>query len=157
MKSENRKGILVVFNEEGGLDVGSVDATDFTVDGQTPTSVTVVDVIEDSKSNPDSKTRRPQEVFLLMAANLPSDGKDGDGNRLEVVLSGTIRDVAGNGASSATVPLADGIPPRITVVIDDADRFDQEEITVTVSVDETLLAAPTLTVRQSISTSLNDR
>ncbi len=155
-KSENRRGVLVVFNEAGGLDVGSVDASDFSVDGQTPSSVTVVDVIEDSKSAPDSKVRRPQEVFLLMAANLPSDGKDADDNRLEVVLSGTVRDVAGNSASSATIPLADGIPPRVTVVIDDADMFDQEEVTVQVSVDETLLAAPTLTVRQSISTSLND-
>ena len=155
MKSENRRGVLVVFDEAGGLDVGSVDASDFSVDGQTPTAVTVVDVFEDSKSDPDSKKRRPQEVFLTMGSNLPSDGKDSEGNRLEVVVSGTIRDVAGNSASSETIALADGIPPRITVTIDDADEFDKDSVTVQVSVDETLIEAPTLTVRQSISTSLN--
>ena len=156
VKSENRKGILVVFDEAGGLDVSSVDATDFTIDGQTPTSVTVVDVFEDSQKDPSSSGRRPQEVFLLMGSNLPSDGKDSDNNRLEVVLSGTIKDVAGNNANSATIRLADGIPPRITVTIDDADMFDQEEVTVKVAVDETLLQAPTVTVRQSTSTSLVD-
>ena len=113
--------MLVVFDEAGGLDVSTVDATDFSVDGETPTSVTVVDVFEDSQSDPSSSGRRPQEVFLVMGSNLPSDGKDSDGNRLEVVLSGTIRDVAGNNANSETIRLADGIPPRITVTIDDAD------------------------------------
>ncbi len=156
VKSENRKGVLVLFDEEGGLDVSTVDATDFSVDGVTPTSVTVVDAFEDSQKDPSSSRRRPQEVFLVMPSNLPSDGKDADDNRLEVTLSGTIRDVAGNNARSDTIVLVDGIPPRITVVIDDADQFDQEEITVNVSVDETLLQAPTLTVRQSTSTSLVD-
>ena len=156
VKSENRKGILVVFDEAGGLDVSTVDATDFSVDGVTPTSVTVADVFEDSQKDPSSSGRRPQEVFLVMGSNLPSDGKDSDGNRLEVVLSGTIKDVAGNNANSATIRLADGIPPKITVTIDDADMFDQEEVTVKVAVDETLLSAPTLTVRRSISTTLKD-
>ena len=72
------------------------------------------------------------------------------------MLSGTIKDVAGNNANSDTVRLADGIPPKITVTIDDADAFDQEEVTVKVAVDETLLAAPTLTVRRSESTSLKN-
>ena len=156
VKSENRKGVLVLFDEEGGLDVSTVDATDFSVDGVTPASVTVVDAFEDSQKDPSSSRRRPQEVFLLMGSNLPSDGKDADDNRLEVTLSGTIKDVAGNNARSDTIVLVDGIPPRITVTIDDADQFDQEEITVNVSVDETLLQAPTLTVRQSTSTSLVD-
>ena len=148
--------MLVVFDEAGGLDVSTVDPTDFSVDGTTPSSVTVVDVFEDSQSDPSSSARRPQEVFLVMPSNLPSDGKDGDGNRLEVVLSGTIRDIAGNNANSATIRLADGIPPKITVTIDDADAFDQEEVTVKVAVDETLLSAPTLEVRNSVSTSLKD-
>ena len=67
-KAENRKGILVVFDEEGGLDVSSVDASDFSVDGKTPTSVTVVDVFEDSKGNPSAKNRKA-------AGSLPAHGE----------------------------------------------------------------------------------
>ena len=153
-KSESRKGILVVFEEAGGLDVSTVDASDFSVDGQTPRSVTVVDISEDSKSSPDSKKRKAQEVFLVMGSNLPSDGKNSDGAKLEVSLTGTVRDIAGNAASSGSAKLADGIPPAITVVIDDADRFDQESVTVTVTVDETLDGAPNLRVRRSESGAL---
>ena len=153
-KGENRKGILVTFDEAGGLDVSTVDPSDFSVNGATPTSVTVVDVFEDTKADPDAKVRKPQEVFLTMANNLASNGKDANGDKLEVSLTGTIRDVAGNAASTGSEELADGIPPKITVVIDDADRFDQESIVVKVTVDETLNSAPKLTVRRSESTTL---
>ena len=151
-KAENRKGILVVFEEEGGLDVSSVDASDFSVDGNTPVSVTVVDVFEDSKGNPSAKNRKAQEVFLLMGSNLASDGKSANGDRLEVALTGTVRDIAGNSANSSDPAIiADGIPPKVTVVVDDADRFDQESVKVKVTVDETLNGAPeiTLYVQQS--------
>ena len=80
-----------------------------------------------------------------MGSNLPSDGKDSDGDRLEVVLTGTVRDIAGNSANSSDpAVIADGIPPAITVVVDDADGFDQESVKVKVTVDETLNGAPTL-------------
>ena len=67
MKAENRKGVLVTFEEAGGLDVSTVDPSDFSVDGNTPVSVTVVDVFEDTKADPSSKKRKPQEVFLIMS------------------------------------------------------------------------------------------
>ena len=149
VERENRKSVLVVFKEKGGLDVSSVDASDFSVDGQTPTSVTVVDVIEDSKENPSSSDRRAQEVFLTMGSNLPSNGKNSDGAKIEVTLTGTVRDIAGNSAGSGTVPLADGIPPAITVLVDDADLFAQKKVTVEVAVDETLKEAPKLLVYRS--------
>ena len=110
-RAEQRKGLLVVFEESGGLDVSTVDASDFSVDGQTPRSVTVVDVIEDNKQDPSSKNRKPQEVFLLMASNLASDGRDSDGEKLQVSLTGNIQDRAGNSANSDSIELADGIPP----------------------------------------------
>ena len=150
LNSENRKGILVVFDEEGGLDVSSVDASDFSVDGNTPVSVTVVDVFEDSTGNPSAKNRKAQEVFLLMGYNLASDGKSSDGDRLEVVLTGTVRDIAGNAANSSDpAVIADGIPPAVTVVVDDADGFDEDSVKVKVTVDETLNGAPTLFVQES--------
>jgi hypothetical protein len=149
-KAENRKGILVVFDEAGGLDVSSVDASDFSVDGQTPTSVTVVDVIEDSEENPSSSDRRAQEVFLTMGSNLPSNGKNSDGAKLEVTLTGTVRDIAGNSAGSGSEELTDGIPPAITVLVDDADLFAQKKVTVEVAVDETLKEAPQLLVYRSL-------
>ena len=142
VEKENRKSVLVVFKEAGGLDVSSVDASDFSVNGDTPTSVTVVDVLEDSEANPSSADRRAQEVFLTMGSNLASDGKNSDGGKLEVTLTGTVRDIAGNSAGSGTVQLQDGIPPAITVVVDDADLFAKKKLTVEVSVDETLKEAP---------------
>ncbi len=107
--------------------------------------------------NPSSSARRPQEVFLVMGSNLPSDGKDATATGLRCVDRHHPR------TSPATTPTRrpsgwrTASRPRITVTIDDADAFDQEEVTVKVAVDETLLSAPTLTVRRSISTSLNDR
>ena len=149
-QAENRKGILVAFDEEGGLDVSSVDASDFSVDGNTPVSVTVVDVFEENKGNPSAKKRKPQEVFLLMGSNVASDGRDADGDRLEVALTGTVRDVAGNSANSSDpAAVRDGIPPAITVVVDDPDAFDQDAVTVKITVDETLNGAPTLMVYES--------
>ena len=149
VEKENRKGVLVVFKEKGGLDVSSVDPSDFSVDGRTPTSVTVVDVIEDSKDNPTSSDRRPQEVFLTMGSNLPSNGKNADGAKLKVTLTGTVRDIAGNSAGSGSEELTDGIPPAITVVIDNAERFAKKKVTVEVAVDETLKEAPKLLVSRS--------
>ena len=67
-KAENRKGILVVFKEAGGLDVSTVDASDFSVDGKTPVSVTVVDVFEDNIGNPSAKKRKA-------AGSLPGHGE----------------------------------------------------------------------------------
>ena len=150
VEKENRKGVLVVFKEKGGLDVSTVDPSDFSVDGRTPTSVTVVDVIEDSKDNPSASDRRPQEVFLTMGSNLPSNGKNSDGAKLKVTLTGTVRDIAGNSAGSGSEDLTDGIPPAITVLVDDADLYAKKKVTVEVAVDETLKEAPELRVYRSI-------
>ena len=60
------------------MDVSTVDATDFSVDGVTPVSVTVVDVFEDSQPDPSSSARRPQEVFLTHAgATCPRTARTG--------------------------------------------------------------------------------
>ena len=138
------KGILVLFDEAGGLDVDSVDPTDFIVDGEAPASVLVVDILEDSEVTPSSIGRRPQEVYLTMGSNIVSNKKP------KVTLSGSIKDVAGNSADSVTITVADGLPPKFTVSLN--RTYDDKDVTITVTADETLLAAPVLFLDRQTST-----
>lgn len=145
----SRTGVLVVFDEKGGLDVDTVEPSDFLVNGLVPVSSVLVDVVEDSKAAPDSKKRRPQEVFLKMGSNLPSDGKDAAGDKIEVQLMGTVNDRAGNAAKLATAcsggcPIDDGIPAKLTVTVDTA--YTQDDLVVTVASDETLASTPEISV-----------
>jgi len=139
-----RKNLLVIFEEAGGLDTASVDASDFTVVGGSVISAVVVDVLEDSKTAPSSTARRPQEVYLTLADNLASDAKP------KVAVVGTIKDVAGNTADTATVTAADGIPPKFSLSMN--RTYHKKDATVTITTDETLLAAPTVTVTKQIAT-----
>jgi hypothetical protein len=144
-KKADRKSAVAVFVEAGGLDVGSLNPSDFTVNGIVPIAALVVDVLEDSKAAPDAVARRPQEVFLTMAADLPSDGKDTAGNAIKVAVTGEVKDVAGNVASFKSVDAADGIPPKLTVTSD--KPFTLKELTLTVTSDETTGATPTLSIK----------
>ena len=147
-RSANSRSVMVLFHEKGGLNVDTVAPTDFLVGGQVPASVLVVDIVEDSKVNPSSSVRRPQEVFLTMTSGLASNSKP------SVTLSGSVQDVAGNTAVSGTIRLADGLPPRFTVTTN--RTYDDSDVTITVTADETLLSAPTLTLyTQKSSSSVN--
>lgn len=139
-----RKNVLASFEEAGGLDSATIEPADFTVAGSTVTGVTVVDILEDSETAPSSTARRPQEVFLTLSDDLASDAKP------KVSIVGTIKDVAGNAADTATVKAADGIPPKFTLSMN--RDFHKKDATVTVTTDETLLAAPTITVTKQTAT-----
>jgi hypothetical protein len=131
----SKKGVLVVFDEKGGLDAGTVEPSDFTVGGVAPVAALTVDILEDSEISPYSGSRRPQEVFLTMGDNLATNAKP------RVTLVGTVKDVAGNAAASATVYAADGLPPSLSMSASTA--YTNYKATVTISSDETLLTGPT--------------
>jgi len=147
-KSAGGKGILVLFDETGGLDVDTVDPSDFTVSGVNPAAVLVVDILEDSELTPSSSSRRPQEVYLTMTDTIASNKKP------KVVLAGTVKDVAGNTADSVTVTAVDGMPPKFTVTLN--RTFSKKDVTVTVTSDETLLTAPVLTIYEQTGTTTVD-
>jgi len=104
----------------------------------------VVDILEDSELTPSSSSRRPQEVYLTMADTIASNKKP------KVILVGTIKDVAGNTADSATITAVDGMPPKFTINVNNS--YSKKDSTITVTADETLLAAPVLTLDTQTST-----
>jgi hypothetical protein len=137
------KNILVLFDEAGGLDVDSIDPSDFTVDGLVPTSAIVVDILEDSEVTPSSSSRRPQEVYLTMGDSIASNKKP------KIALVGTVKDVAGNTADADTVTAVDGMPPKFTITV--SKDYDEKDSTITITVDETLVSAPVLTLTAQAS------
>ena len=121
--------IRVIF--DGALDGDSVDAGDFTVDGA------AVDAADWFSSLKDS-------VFLTVGEKGPSETP-----KVEVA-SGGIRDAAGNANSTAlTVKKAlDGLAPTFTVDVAGDDTggvaVSGDEITITVTANETLITNPTI-------------
>lgn len=132
------KNILVLFDEAGGLDADTIEPSDFTVDGLVPTSAIVVDILEDSEVTPSSSSRRAQEVYLTMGDSIASNKKP------KVALVGTVKDIAGNTADADTVTAVDGMPPKFTIAV--SKDYDEKDSTITITVDETLVSAPTLSL-----------
>ena len=121
--------IQVIFN--GALDGGSVEASDFTVDGD------AVEAADWFSSQKDS-------VFLTVGE------QDPDATPEVVVASGGIRDAAGNANSAElTVEEAkDGLAPKFTVDVAGGDAsgvaVSDSRITITVTANETLNTNPTI-------------
>ncbi len=118
-------------NFDGALDGDSVDASDFTVNGETVDAADWFSGVKDS-------------VFLTVGAKGPSVTP-----KVEVA-SGSIRDAAGNANSTAlTVGAAkEELDPKLTVEVSGDDTggvpVSDSRITITVTANETLGTNPTI-------------
>lgn len=125
------------------LNGGSIVAADFTVDGVAPASVIFPDIkAADAADSVETRNR----VYLTLAANVASDGKP------LVRVIGAISDKAGNSASTGNATSADGIVPTLTVSMTGTNSTGRvvtsnatgAVTTVTVTSDEPLVGAPTI-------------
>jgi hypothetical protein len=114
--------VRVTFNEE--VDATSVQATDFTVGGAKPSDV-IVGTTDGYKD----------KAYLTVAALAPD-------TKPEVVVTGEILDLGGNavetGVDTAKATSNDGLKPTITVTVGQALAVDEDEVKVTVDIDEKL-------------------
>ena len=131
-KEGNAQWVRVNFSLGEGtapLDPATVSANDFRVDDQEPT-----DAIVNARTH--GETDKGSAVYLQVG-QLDTDA------RPEVVLSGEIRDKAGNIRSDGRVAtLNDGLAPKLTVTAS-AD-IHASEITITVSSSERLRSNPSV-------------
>jgi hypothetical protein len=116
----NVTSISVIF--DGALDAGSVNRTDFTVDGVTPLGVTTF---------AGASTR----VFLEVATQDPAA-------RPVVAVVGTLKDLAGNDTDSGSATASDGIAPTLTLTVSSdatpsaARPVTNDKVSVALSSDE---------------------
>ena len=105
--------ILVVFSED--LDAGTVEASDFTVEGASVNDVEVQD----------------ENVFLTLSSELGPDEEP------DVELVGSVRDIAGNRQTSGEDTAEDGIAPTLTVMVEGGNRsVTKGDIKITISSNE---------------------
>jgi len=125
------------------LNGGSIVAADFTVDGVAPSSVIFPDIkAADAADSVETQNR----VYLTLAANVASDGKP------LVRVIGAISDKAGNSASTGDATAGDGVVPTLTVSMTGTNSTGRivtsnatgAVTTVTVTSDEPLVGAPTI-------------
>jgi hypothetical protein len=127
-----RTSVRLIFNEAlDGLVAhgGSVDVSDFEVNDAVPAAVSW-------------SSDLPESVFLTVA-ELPSPAA-----RPKVEMVGIIRDTAGNEQRSVltVTESADGISPTVTASVSPSSALDKEEVSIQITVDETLLTTPTVTI-----------
>ena len=121
--------IIVIFNDE--LDATSVSAADFTVNGVAPSEANVY-------------TGALTSTFLTVAAQSPDAAP-------VIALVGEIKDRAGNitnaaNASPATVTAVDGLAPGFTVTMDKTIIKADQDLTISISVNEAIAGSPTVTI-----------
>ncbi len=131
----DRKNIKVQFDGS----VTNVDAGDFSV---------AFDV--GGTHVPASAVVNGAVVYLTLVAEVPANDTP------LVSLVGSISDLAGNSTPSGSVTLADGVPPKVTVTrsggtgtgtgSEDATNLTKGAITITVTLDESVSAVPTVDV-----------
>jgi len=122
----DRTIVRVIFNED--LDGDSVHASDFEVDGDTPSAANWYSGAASS-------------VFLTVDTSLASNAKPG------VALVGEIQDKALNAVSTiAAATAVDGIATGLSVSV---EALDKAGVSIDVTADEPLLTAPTITVNGS--------
>ena len=116
--------VRFVFNED--LDEGSLQASDFRVNGVTPADVSWSD-------------KHAESVFLKVAV-LEADA------RPLVELTGDISDKAGNvrPGGKKVENAMDGISPTLAVEVD--PTYHKEEVTIDIRTDEALLTVPTVSL-----------
>jgi hypothetical protein len=137
-KANVRDSIVVRF--DGKVKESSVSASDFQVvlSGAGGTFV------------PASVVVQGKNVYLDLDSTIPSN------NKPTVKIQGTVQDLAGNSTDSGSAVAADKLAPVITVVrsagsgigtgTEAADSLTADKMTVTITSDEDLQAAPTVTV-----------
>lgn len=132
----DRAGIRVRFDDN----VFGVEASDFSV--EYPSLAAILFPID--------ATSQGTDVYLTMAEDIPSD------ERPIVRIQGSVEDEAGNGTAFGSANVADGISPVLEVTLsggsgtgtgeEGPDQLTNDEITITVTSDETLSAPPTVQV-----------
>ena len=114
--------VRVTFNED--VDATSVQAADFTVGGAKPSDV-IVGTTDGYKD----------KAYLTVPALAPD-------TKPEVIVTGEILDLGGNavktGVDTAKATSNDGLKPAITVTVGQALAVDEDEVKVTVDIDEKL-------------------
>jgi hypothetical protein len=139
----SRKSIRIVFDDQ----VQNIQASDFVV--TLDSGATVVPVAVTVSNNP---TAFPNKgvVYLEFLNDLVSSETP------VVALQDTIQDLAGNSTATGSVVVGDGIKPKLTVTLlsgsgtgsgsEGPAQLTKEKITVRITSDEALTAAPTVTV-----------
>ncbi len=137
-KANVRDSIVVRF--DGKVKESSVSASDFQVvlSGAGGTFVPASIVVQGN------------DVYLDLDSTIPSN------NKPTVKITGTVQDLAGNSTDSGSAIAADTLSPVITVVrsagsgigtgSEAADSLTADKMTVTITSDEDLSSAPTVTV-----------
>jgi len=137
-KSNVRDSIVVTF--DGKVKESSISESDFQVvlSGGAGTFVPASVVIQGA------------DVYLDIDSTIPSD------NKPTVKLQGTVEDLAGNSTAAGSAIASDKLAPVITVTrsggsgtgtgSEAADSLTKDKMTITVSSDESLQAAPLVTV-----------
>ena len=127
-KNSARNALAVSFDLGTGgsvLDDTTVEGADFTVDGVAALKATV------GAQTAGDKSAKKQLVLLEMAVAVAPDKSP------TVVVAGTIKDKAGNSATSGTITATDRLAPSITVVVDGGARAtSNNKVTITATVDE---------------------
>jgi hypothetical protein len=138
--TDSQSAVKVTF--DGNLDAASIAASDFTVtlDGTTTALV------------PTEYTHYKASVWLTIDATIPSNDTPA------VKVAGVIKDVAGNSTASGTANATDGLKPVLAYTLgsgtgtgtgdtETAALLTKDKMTITITSDEVLTAAPTVDVR----------
>ena len=121
----NSSAVKITFDDGDGnakIDAASVTASDFTIGGTAPVSVTVND----------------NTVWAVMATALSSAAVP------KVEIAGSISDAAGNATTIGSVSSTDGIVPTIT--ISTSVSVTKKDVIITVTSSENLLVPPEIYV-----------
>ena len=147
----NKSSVLAVFNEY--LDVTSVSANDFEVNGSTPTDASAYNVTVrmgtdtsvdnyatyDATDHVTDSSEKRGYVFLRLASDLKADADP------KVELVGEVLDLAGNEQDTGNVDALDRIAPTLTVTIDEGSRpVTKDKVNLRITSDETV-GKPTVT------------
>ena len=123
--SDKNTSVVLIFNEN--IDGTTVQASDFLVDGVQPVT---------AFHTSSAKTK----VYLELGTAIASDKKP----VVKMGAAGAVSDEAGNTTNTGSVTASDKIAPTFTVTLD--STLTKKNVVVTVSADEPISGAPTITV-----------
>jgi len=123
--SDKNTSVVLIFNEN--IDGTTVQASDFLVDGVQPVT---------AFHTSSAKTK----VYLELGTAIASDKKP----VVKMGAAGAVSDEAGNTTNTGSVTASDKIAPSFTVTLD--STLTKKNVVVTVSADEPISGAPTITV-----------
>jgi hypothetical protein len=131
--NDSSTSIRVTFTDSSGLLASTVTPASFSVAGNTVSSVLLIDVVGENAAAP--VQRIPNDVFLTLGTALTSSARPN-----VTVNGGIITDKAGNAVVSGTFKATDKLGVGLTTV--KSANFSKKDVTVTITADEQLLAAP---------------